>query len=214
MRRGALAFVLLASGFVGQLLVGFAFHALDSESPATSKAVANGYRGSKPPPGLKAPDISLRDYHGRMIRLRSFRGKIVLVTFLDTACTTTCPIVAAAVGSGLRLLNANERAEVVPLAISVDPPKDTPRRIHSFLASRHALALDYLVAPTKQMRPIWKAFGVLSAASTGNPNLHSSDVRIFDRRGRWVSTLHAIVDLTPANLVHDLRLAAKEGASG
>jgi hypothetical protein len=34
-------------------------------------------------------------------------------------------------------------------------------------------------------------------------------VRIFDRRGIWVSTLHAGIDLTPANLVHDIRAALR-----
>jgi len=59
------------------------------------------------------------------------------------------------------------------------------------------------------MRPVWKQFAVLPAAETGNADIHSADVRIFDRRGLWVSTLHAGVDLTPTNLVHDIRLALR-----
>ena len=215
MRRPAL----LAVGFLAislvPLLLGLAFRDASRRHPAAglppSASGSNGYRGSRPPPGFKVPDVSLRDYQGRLVRLRSLRGKIVLITFLDTACRTTCPIVAAAVGAGLRLLTVRERARVVPLAISVDPPADTSRRIRAFLARRHALGLDYLVGTTKEMRPIWKAFGVLSAVQTGSADLHSSDVRIFDRRGTWVSTLHAVVDLTPANLAHDLRQAANGG---
>jgi hypothetical protein len=38
--------------------------------------------------------------------------------------------------------------------------------------------------------------------------MHSAPVRVYDGRGRWRSTLHPGVDLTPANLAHDLRLAA------
>jgi hypothetical protein len=37
--------------------------------------------------------------------------------------------------------------------------------------------------------------------------MHSAPVRIYDREGRWRSTLHAGVDLTPANLAHDIGLA-------
>jgi len=212
MRRPALlALGFLAIGLPPRLLL--AFRGPPSGHPAVALPTrgpgSDGYRGSLPPPGFKVPEVSLRDYHGRLVRLRSLHGKVVLITFLDAACRTTCPIVAAAVGAGLRLLTARERAQVVPLAISVDPPADTPRRIRAFLARRHALGLDYLVGRTKEMRPIWKAFGVLSAVQTGSADLHSSDVRIFDRRGTWVSTLHAVVDLTAGNLAHDLRLAAK-----
>jgi protein SCO1/2 len=139
--------------------------------------------------------------------MRSLRGRVVLVTFLDTDCKTKCPIVAAAVGAGLRMLQPSDRKRVTPLAITVDPPVDTPRRIRSFLARRHALGLDYLIGTTRQLRPVWKAFGVLSAVETGDADLHSSDVRIFDQRGIWVSTLHASVDLSPANLAHDLVVA-------
>jgi len=32
-------------------------------------------------------------------------------------------------------------------------------------------------------------------------------VRIYDRDGVWVSTLHAGADLTTENLVHDVRVA-------
>ena len=62
------------------------------------------------------------------------------------------------------------------------------------------------------MRPVWKDFRVLPATQTGSDNIHSADVRIFDRQGTWVSSLHAGVDLTPANLVHDIRAAMRSGS--
>ena len=70
--------------------------------------------------------------------------------------------------------------------------------------------LRYLVGTVAQMRPIWKAYGVLPAVDTGNANVHSSDVRIFDRTGIWVSTQHPGVDLTAANLEHDVLLALEK----
>jgi len=38
-------------------------------------------------------------------------------------------------------------------------------------------------------------------------------VRIYDASGVWVSTLHAGVDLTDENLIHDLRVASERGGS-
>jgi cytochrome oxidase Cu insertion factor (SCO1/SenC/PrrC family) len=69
--------------------------------------------------------------------------------------------------------------------------------------------LDWLVGSVKEMRPVWKAFAVLPATDTGSDDAHSSGVRVFDRRGVWVSDLSVGVDLTPANLAHDIRAALR-----
>jgi cytochrome oxidase Cu insertion factor (SCO1/SenC/PrrC family) len=209
MRRVLLGLALLTVVFL-LLLAGLAFRGGWSSKPGRQKSRAAAparYLGSQPPSGIRLPPLKLRDYRGVAVDTRSLRAGVVLVTFLDTGCKTKCPIVAAVIGSGLRLLSRNERRQVSPIAISVDPPLDTPRRVRLFLSRRHALALDYLTGRTRQLRPVWKAFGVLSAVETGNADIHSSDVRIFDRRRVWVSTLHAGVDLTPRALAHDIEAA-------
>ena len=179
--------------------------------PATRSAFpqSSPYRGSIPPPGIRAPDFTLHDYRGGLASIRKLRGKVVLLSFVDTKCKDKCPIVASVMASAMRQLARNERNAVVFLLMSVDPRLDTARSIRGFLGRRHALSLGYLVGSVEQMRPVWKAYGVLPAVDTGNANVHSSDVRIFDRRGVWVSTQHAGVDLTAVNLVHDARLALR-----
>ena len=172
-------------------------------------APAGPYRGSEPPPGIKAPDFALHSYRGPLVRMRDLRGKVVLVTFLDTGCRDKCPIIAAAIGRTLPLLKPAERAQVDVLAVSVLPQLDTPPRVKSFLRQRHALGIDWLIGPVPELVKVWKQFSILAAAQTGNANSHSADVRVFDRNGIWVSTLHVGVDLTPANLAHDIRLALR-----
>jgi protein SCO1/2 len=167
------------------------------------------YRGSEPPKGIFAPNLSLRSYRGQVVRTRSLRGKVVLVTFLDTDCQTKCPLIASAVADGLRRLSSSDRRQVVPLALTVNPASDTPASVRRFLRERHALGLDFLLGTTRQLRPIWRAFHVLAAAETGNADVHSADVRLFDRKGEWVSTMHLPPDLTPENLAHDIRVALR-----
>jgi cytochrome c biogenesis protein CcmG, thiol:disulfide interchange protein DsbE len=179
-----------------------------ADTPLASGPPPGPYRGSEPPAGIRLPNFALRDYRGRLVRARALQGKVVLVTFLDTDCTTKCPIIAGQVGAAVRLLSPAERREVVRLAITVNPARDNPASVRRFLRRRHALGeLDFLLGSTRQLTPVWKSFHVLSAAQTGNADIHSADVRVFDRRGTWVSTLHAGVDLTPSNLAHDIRRA-------
>jgi cytochrome oxidase Cu insertion factor (SCO1/SenC/PrrC family) len=185
-------------------------HALTSGSSATPAATGpppRAYRGSEPPAGIRLPAFTLRDYRGDVVDTRALRGKVVLVTFLDTDCKTKCPIFASDIGAALRLLPGSERRHVVALALTVNPARDTPVSVRAFLRRRHAVGLDFLLGTTRQMRPIWRAFHIVAATETGNADVHSSDVRVYDRSGIWVSTLHVPVDLTPANLAHDIRVA-------
>jgi protein SCO1/2 len=166
------------------------------------------FRGSQPPEGLALPAFSLRDDEGRVVRSRELRDKAVAVTFLDTRCTEACPIIAAQVGQAVRALG-DHASHVEALAISVDPLRDTPAKVDAFLERYRAKgALRYLNGSIAELRPVWKAFAVAAAHDTGNPNMHSAPVRIFDRRGRWRSTLHPGVDLSPQSLAHDLRAAS------
>jgi cytochrome oxidase Cu insertion factor (SCO1/SenC/PrrC family) len=182
-------------------------------SGASQRALLSGpYRGSTPPPGIRIPNVTLPSYRGGTVSLRAQQGKVVVLTFLDSKCTDSCPIIAALIGRAWPLLTATEKTQIRVYAISVNPLVDTSASVRRFLVARHALrALDWLVGPVDKMRPVWHDFGVLPATETGNSDVHSADVRVLDRRGIWVSILHAGVDLTPANLVHDIRLALDAG---
>ncbi len=169
------------------------------------------YRGSIPPPSIRAPDFTLRDYRGRRVSMSALRGSVVLLSFVDSKCKESCPIVAAVMARAMQQLPRRDRHRVLPLLMSVNPTLDTPTSIHRFLARRRALALSYLVGTVRHMRPIWKAYGVVPAIDTGDADVHSSDVRVFDRNGIWVSTQHAGVDLTASNLIHDTLLALTRG---
>lgn len=168
---------------------------------------AADFRGSAAPEGFALPSFALRDDQGHVVRSTDLRGKAVAVTFLDAQCTDACPIIAAQVGQAVRGLGG-ERTEVEALAFSVDPVRDTPAKIDAFLQRYRAKGdLRYLDGTVAELRPLWKSFQVAAAHDTGNPNMHSAPVRVYDKEGRWRSTLHAGVDLTPANLVNDLRAA-------
>lgn len=214
MKRPVVVALVLAL-IVVPLLTAFVLRSLHgdpSSDPLGSGPPPGPYRGSEPPARIRAPDFALRDYKGRLIRMRALRGKVVLVTFVDTDCKTKCPIIAGQIGAAVRLLSSAERQDLVSLAITVNPARDTPAAVRSFLRRLRALSeLNFLLGSVKKLRPVWKSFYVLSAAETGNADIHSADVRVFGRRGIWLSTLHAGVDLTPANLAHDVRVALDTG---
>jgi protein SCO1 len=165
------------------------------------------FRGSEPPREFLLPAFDLQDDEGRRVSSAELRGKALAVTFLDTDCTEACPVIAAQMTQAMRALRGDD-AEVEALAISVDPLRDTREGIDAFLRRYRAKGtLRYLDGSVGELRPVWRAFAVAASHDTGRSNMHSAPVRVYDRDGRWRSTLHAGVDLTPASLAHDLRTA-------
>lgn len=158
------------------------------------------FRGSQPPEGLEMPGAAYTV-------APELRGKAAAVTFLDTQCTEACPIVAAQIGEAIRLLD-DDRSRVLAVAFSVDPVNDTPASIRGFLERFRATdELRYVDRPVSELRPVWDGFKILPSVDSGDSNMHSAPVRVYDPEGRWRSTLHPGVDLTPANLAHDLEAA-------
>jgi cytochrome oxidase Cu insertion factor (SCO1/SenC/PrrC family) len=130
------------------------------------------------------------------------------MTFLESKCREACPVIAAEIAQTLALLTPAERRQVAAVAVSTHPADDTPRSVRAFV-KRHRLAgrLDYLIGSEGELRPVWKAFHVLSALDSGDADTHSAPVRVYSPEGEWVATLHAGADLTPGNLAHDVRVA-------
>jgi protein SCO1 len=187
---------------------------LIARTDSAAAPVGDGpYRGSEAPPGLALPAFALRDHEGGQVSADGLRGRALAVTFLDTQCVAACPVIAAHVARAFELLKPDERASAAAVAITVDPAGDTPERVAAFLARHRAAdSLRYVTGTESELRPVWRAFGVVASMDTGSHDLHSAPVRIYDAAGNWVATQHAGADLSPENLAHDLRLAA--GASG
>jgi cytochrome oxidase Cu insertion factor (SCO1/SenC/PrrC family) len=204
----------LVVGVLGAALVaGTVALALDGEPSSRANSLDEGrYRGSEPPGRHELPRFSLRNYDGQRLNSNDLRGRIVVLTFLDSQCTDTCPILASQIGQTIGGLAPAERGEVVAVAISTDPREDTPTSVRAFLEKQRALGkLLYLSGPESEMRPLWRRFHILSSLESGEDTLHSAPVRIYDRDGVWVATLHAGVDLSEANLLHDIRSALAAG---
>jgi cytochrome oxidase Cu insertion factor (SCO1/SenC/PrrC family) len=202
----ALPLACLIAGAVALLARGSA------SEPGPVRPEAGPFRGSLIPGNIRLPAFALREWNGRLVESRSLRGRVVLVTFLETKCREACPIIADQIGMGLNRLRASERKRVYALAISTHPRDDTAASVREFLRVHRVLGqLHYLVGTEARLRPVWKSFYILAALDSGDADTHSAPVRIFNPNGKWVSTLHPGVDLTPANLAHDVRVALRSG---
>lgn len=217
-RRTAVAGVIAAAIAV---TAGGAFVATrgDGPGPGVQSALltdSGRYRGSEPPAGVGIVDFALRNFDGRLVSSRDLRDRAIVLTFLDSQCTEACPLIAWTVARTIDALTPTERRTVRAVAISTDPAEDSPGSVRGFLARNRALGRMLYVGggqPERELRRVWENAHVLSSLESGHDSLHSAPVRIYDRRGIWVATLHAGADLTQENLAHDIRVALS-GARG
>ncbi len=215
-RRPSKATLAVAAGVVAVLVAGaVAVLAGGRGTEAESAGGGTPYRGSEPPAGMTMPDFELASYRGGRVSARDLEGRVVLLTLLDSQCTDACPIIASVVARTLDRLDAEERAQVRALAVTGDPAEDTPASVRRFLTAQRAQGrLDYLLGEERELRPLWKELNLLPSVDTGRDTLHSAPLRIYDREGVWVATLHPGVDLTEENLLHDIRAALAAGGGG
>ena len=78
---------------------------------------ATGFVGAALPAGAPARDFTLTDQYGRRVSLASYRGQVVVLTFLYPTCGAPCILIADQIRGALE-----ELPRPVPvLIVSADP---------------------------------------------------------------------------------------------
>lgn len=199
--RLALALALASAFALGAVVLVAA--ARDGGGGAEAPAAQQRFEGSIMPEGVRAPDFRLRDQDGDPISMRQLRGSPVIVTFLYTTCEETCPLQAHTVRGALDELGH----EVPAIAISVDPPRDTPASARAFLAEHHATGrLDFALGTREELRPVWRGFAIQPQTVTRE---HQSRFTLVDARGYQRIGFPAAY-ATPEALAHDIRMLERE----
>lgn len=180
----------------------------DSSHSATVATTQSKFDGPTMPPGLRAHDFSLRDQNGHRVTLSSYRGRVVIVTFIHSLCHDDCPLMVEQIKGGLNLLPAGGRA-VPAIGISVAPSQDTVANRRKFLAEhRMARRLAFLNGPAAQVGSVWHTYAIQAGTS---PKGHSAFVLLIDKRG-FERIGFAADQLTPEQLAHDIRVLQAEPA--
>lgn len=158
-------------------------------------------------------DAPLVDQNGRKVRLKSdvMAGRIVVVDFIYTTCTTICPIFTATMASVQDRLADVPGRELQLISMTVDPLRDTPRRLKEYAGKHHARFDNwaFLTGTKGDVDSVNKAFG------TYTPNIddHPPMVMVGDTAsGEWTRFFGFP---TPTELETRVRqmLAARKGSS-
>jgi protein SCO1 len=198
--------VLVALG-CGGCVAGAGCGSSDSADPAPSSG-GSELSGLILRPAKPAPPLALRNYTGRPVSIATLRGKAVLVTFVYTHCPDVCPLIISDLAAAQRGLGKEARSVRI-VAVTVDPRRDTAADVRAFLAARGATGrMDYLLGTVKELKPIWKAWGV--GVSTGHNKFtdgHSDIVYGITASGDMAVVYPS--NFTPKQIIHDVPLLAR-----
>jgi protein SCO1 len=96
------------------------------------------WAGASPPPApYPAPELELTDPDGNRVNLASFRGRTTVVFFGYTNCPDVCPATLLNLSGALDRLRPREADRLQVVFVSLDPERDTPERMRSWLRNFH-----------------------------------------------------------------------------
>jgi cytochrome oxidase Cu insertion factor (SCO1/SenC/PrrC family)/thiol-disulfide isomerase/thioredoxin len=130
-----------------------------------------------------APDFTLSDQFGRRVSLRSFRGKVVLLAFNDSECTTECPLTTTAMLQAKAMLGkAGSRVQL--LGVDANPAAISLEDVWSY-SELHGMqhAWHFLTGTLPELRRVWKRYAVEAAIERGQIT-HSPALFVIDPQGR------------------------------
>jgi protein SCO1 len=159
--------------------------------------------------------FSLIDQYGMRRTDMDFRGKYMLVFFGYTYCPDVCPTSLAVEAEALDKLGSRA-SRIVPIFISVDPKRDTPDKLKSYLAAFDAnppsarQSFVGLTGSDEEIAQAAEAYNVIYRAHL-NANTedgsdysidHTSDVYLMDPEGKFVA--YYSLGILPDELAADL----------
>ncbi len=132
---------------------------------------------------IPAPGFELHDQKGRLTSLAQFRGKVIMQSFVDSHCTTICPMMTESMLEALRLLGpASAQVQLLginanPLAIKVSDVADYTR------AHQLEGRWRFLTGTLPELKRVWRSYHVYVAAIHNDID-HEPIVILIDPQGR------------------------------
>lgn len=181
-----LAGILFVTPLVHADAAGVSSPGSDTPSPSPGLDPATTLRASQAAIGQKIGDYTLLDREGRPVRLSSYQGKPLLVSFIYTGCFQVCPLTTrslqSAVEAGRDLFGTNQYNVV---SIGFNQPADSPQALKAF-ASQHRINQpnwEFLSPHASIVEPLAREFGFSYVATPAGFD-HILQVTLLDADGR------------------------------
>jgi cytochrome oxidase Cu insertion factor (SCO1/SenC/PrrC family) len=183
----------LAGAFVAVATALIVLHTVLTPTAGAALASAGADAGLTSNPDLDpgtslsevAPDFTLTDQFGQLVSLSQYRGKVVILAFNDSECTTVCPLTTAALVDAKAMLGA-AASQVQLLGIDANPKATSIDDVLSY-SELHGMLYQwrYLTGSLPQLESVWKDYSVGVDVSQNQVD-HEPAIFVINTRGRLV----------------------------
>ena len=133
--------------------------------------------------GSAAPGFRLVNQFGQRVSLAAFRGKVVILAFTDSQCTTICPLTTVSMLEARQLLGrAGDQVQL--LGVNANPKAAAVSDVMGYSRS-HSMVnqWDFLTGSLPQLRAVWRAYHVYVQIQAGQID-HTPALYVIDQQGR------------------------------
>lgn len=152
----------------------------------------SAYAVSQQAIGRTIGDYTLTDREGRPLRLASYRGKPLLVSFIYTGCFEVCPMTTRSLNATVSALQGRFGTnQFNVISVGFNQPADSPQAMKAF-AAQHRIGQpnwDFLSPPPAVLGPLTRDFGFVYEATPAGFD-HVLQVSLVDGEGRIVRQVY------------------------
>ena len=144
----------------------------------------------------EAPPFKLTDHNGKTASLSDYRDKLVLLSWGFTKCPDICPLTLSTLRKVMSTLGDSGK-DVQVLFITVDPERDTPEKLKSYVPFFHEDFIG-LTGSRKEIDQVvedYGAFYFVHSDAYGRSEhdtwesyqlTHTTNISLIDQKGRMI----------------------------
>jgi len=167
--------------------------------PASISTPLASLMGLSPVPARPAPAFTLTDQHGHSLSLASFRGRAVVLEFMDPHCVDICPIVSQEFIDAYRDLGG-AAARALFIAVNVNPYHLHVSDVAAYSGEHQLTTIPswhFFTGPLASLRAVWRAYNIEVRAPGPNADvIHTSQILFIDPAGRERYSATPMADYT------------------
>lgn len=164
---------------------------------------AGQFNGTLLVPPVEVEDFQFETARG-MINTKDFEDRYIILAFGYTFCPDACPTTMARLARVMDTLG-EDAAQVQVILVSVDPERDTPDRLDTYVNNFNP---NFIGAVPKDTASLFDNLGVFAErAKTDNADQytvdHTTSIVLLDRTGYWQLVWN--FEVPPEEIAQDLK---------
>jgi protein SCO1/2 len=158
------------------------------------------------------PNLALLDQNGQSINLSSLKGEYVLINFIYTGCSGTCPMLTSKMSMVQKRLTPDLAKKVRLVSVTLDPEHDNSAALLKYANEHGANGADwiFLTGTPAQIDDYLATFLIKRTREADGSIDHVTTSFLLGPDGRQIRQYDGI-SVTPSTLADDINRAISRG---